>query len=106
MPRVDLMERLGKFKFSGYVLGVLAGSPHTRGSGDDGLQSPLRLYHFTVMPFGLHWANTIFQRLMDQVPRGSEDYAAAYIDDVAVYSMQGACSPPKGHLSIASPRLV
>lgn len=38
------------------------------------------------MPFGLHGAPATFQRLMDRVLAGCDQYAAAYLDDVVVYS--------------------
>lgn len=38
------------------------------------------------MPFGLHGDAATFQRLMDQVLSGTEDFVAAYIDDVVIYS--------------------
>jgi transposase InsO family protein len=44
------------------------------------------LYQFTVMPFGLSGAPSTCQRLLDKVLRGAQDYACAYLDDVAVVS--------------------
>ena len=38
------------------------------------------------MPFGLHGAPATFQRLMDQVLAPHQQYAAAYIDDVVIFS--------------------
>lgn len=38
------------------------------------------------MPFGLHGAPVTFQRLMDRVPEGCENYSAAYLDDVVIFS--------------------
>ena len=49
-------------------------------------RTPLGLFHFSKMPFGLHGAPATFQRLMDQVLAGTNGYAAAYLDDVVVYS--------------------
>ncbi|KAL2103054.1 hypothetical protein ACEWY4_002222 [Coilia grayii] len=90
MPRVDdLMERLGKAKFLS-TLDMCKGYwqvPLTPEAQEmTAFRVPSGLYQFTVMPFGLHGAAATFQRLMDQVLRGAEDYAAAYIDDVVVHS--------------------
>ena len=37
------------------------------------------------MPFGLSGAPATFQRLMDKILRGTEDYAGVYLDDIIVY---------------------
>ena len=50
--------------------------------------TPFGLYDFTVMPFGLQGAPATFQRLMDSLLRGVGDYAAAYLDDLVVYSSE------------------
>lgn len=38
------------------------------------------------MPFGLHGAAATFQHLMDHLLTSHMAYAAAYIDDIAIYS--------------------
>ena len=38
------------------------------------------------MPFGLHGAPATFQRMMDQLLAQCTGYAAAYVDDVVIYS--------------------
>ncbi len=48
--------------------------------------TPMGKYQFTRMPFGLRNAPSTFQRLMDLVLCGAEQFAAPYIDDVLVYS--------------------
>ena len=48
--------------------------------------TPFGLYEFNVMPFGLHNAPATFQRLMNRVLEGCQEFAQAYIDDVVVYS--------------------
>ena len=47
---------------------------------------PFRKYDFTRMPFGLSNAPFTFQRLMDVVLSGLEEFASLYIDDIIVYS--------------------
>ncbi|XP_069370624.1 uncharacterized protein [Paralichthys olivaceus] len=94
MPRVDeMVERLGRAKFlstldlcKGYWQVPL--SP--RAQELTAFRAPSGLYQFRVMPFGLHGATASFQRLMDEVLRGAEDYAAAYIDDVIIHSSSWA----------------
>ena len=44
------------------------------------------LYLFTVMPFGLYGAPATFQRMMDVLLNGIEEYVAAYLDDLVVFS--------------------
>ena len=39
-----------------------------------------------MMPFGLQGAPATFQRMMDKLIRGMEDYTAAYLDDLVVFS--------------------
>jgi hypothetical protein len=48
--------------------------------------TPFGLFQFRVMLFGLQGAPATFQRLMDKVLKGLEDYAAAYIDDLVIHS--------------------
>ncbi len=90
MPRVDeLLDRLGTARFIS-TLDLTKGYwqiPLTRRSREKtAFSTPDGLFHFTTMPFGLHGAPAAFQRLMDQVLRPHHEYAAAYIDDVVIYS--------------------
>ncbi|XP_077964207.1 uncharacterized protein LOC144411428 [Gasterosteus aculeatus] len=48
--------------------------------------TPEGLYHYRVLPFGVHGAPATFQRMMDQVLRPHREYAAAYLDDVVIHS--------------------
>ena len=43
-------------------------------------------YEFQVMPFGLHNAPATFQRTMNRVLEGCEEFARCYTDDLVVYS--------------------
>ena len=90
MPCIDdLLEKIGKARFI-TTLDLCKWYwqvPLEQSSRDfTAFRTPLGLYHFTVMPFGLHVAPATFQRLMDRVLQGCEDCFAAYLDDVVIYS--------------------
>ncbi|XP_075779924.1 uncharacterized protein LOC142827821 [Pelodiscus sinensis] len=90
MPRVDeLLDRLGGARYLS-TLDLTRGYwqiPLTPASREKtAFSTPFGLYHFTRMPFGLHGAAATFQRLMDRVLREQGRWAAAYIDDIVVYS--------------------
>lgn len=90
MPRIDeMVEKLGKAKYistldlcKGYWQVPLA--PESKEI--TAFRTPLGHFQFTVMPFGLQGAPATFQRLMNQVLRGAENFAAAYLDDIVIYS--------------------
>lgn len=90
MPRVDeLVERLGKAKYlstldlcKGYWQVPL--KPECKEF--TAFRTPFGHFHFCVLPFGLHGAPATFQRMMDQLLHGTEDYAAAYLDDIIIFS--------------------
>ncbi|CAM5165450.1 unnamed protein product [Eretmochelys imbricata] len=48
--------------------------------------TPLGLYEFLTLPFGLNRAPATFQHLVDQLLRGMESFAMAYIGDICVFS--------------------
>ena len=48
--------------------------------------TPYGLFQFRVMPFGLQGAPATFQRMMDIILNDAGDYAAAYLDDIVIYS--------------------
>ena len=48
--------------------------------------TPFGLFEFTVMPFGLHSTPATFQRMINHVLSGCQDFVRAYIDDIVVYS--------------------
>ena len=48
--------------------------------------TPHGLFQFEIMPFGLNGAPDTFQRLMDRVVKGMEEYVVVYLDDIVVFS--------------------
>lgn len=48
--------------------------------------TPWGLFQFLVMPFGLSGAPVTFHRLMDCLLQGTETFAAAYLDDLVIFS--------------------
>lgn len=90
MPRIDdLIDRLGHAKYistldlsRGYWQVPVAESdrPKTAFTTHTGL------FQFRVMPFGLSGAPATFQRMMDGLLQGKGQFAAAYLDDLVVYS--------------------
>uniref|UniRef100_A0A674CNJ5 Gypsy retrotransposon integrase-like protein 1 n=1 Tax=Salmo trutta TaxID=8032 RepID=A0A674CNJ5_SALTR len=90
MPRVDeLLEKIGKARYI-TTLDLTKGYwqiPLTpRAKEKTAFATPDGLFQYTVMPFGLHGAPATFQRLMDKVLKPHQAYAAAYLDDVGIYS--------------------
>ena len=48
--------------------------------------TPFGLFQFRVMPFGLHRAPAMFQRIMDRIVEDVGDFAGAYLHDLVIYS--------------------
>ena len=48
--------------------------------------TPFGLFQFKVLPFGLSGAPASFQRLMDRLINGYQDFSAAYLDDLVIFS--------------------
>ena len=90
MPRIDqLIDRLGQAKYvttldltRGYWQVSVAENARVKTA----FVTPFGLYQFRVMPFGLQGAPATFQRMMDQLLRGLEEYEAAYLDNLVIYS--------------------
>ena len=90
MPRVeDLIDRVGKAIYistidltKGYwqVPVAVEDRPKTA------FTSPMGLFQFTRMPFGLQGAPATFQRMVDKLLDGLSDFASAYLDDIIIYS--------------------
>jgi len=90
MPRVDeLLDQLGNSQYL-TTLDLARGYWQVPVKLEDrhktAFTTPYGLYQFKVMPFGLCGAPATFQRMMDRLLRGAEGYAAAYIDDLVIYS--------------------
>ena len=47
---------------------------------------PFGLYQFKTIPFGLHGPPTSFQRMMDNILQGTEDFCDALLDDILIFS--------------------
>ncbi|CAL9691326.1 unnamed protein product [Knipowitschia caucasica] len=90
MPRIDdLLERVGSAAYittldlsKGYW--QLALAPEAKEL--TAFRTPFGMFQFRVMPFGLQGAPATFQRLMDRILRDVSEFAAAYLDDVVVFS--------------------
>jgi hypothetical protein len=90
MPRVDeLIDRLGGTEYIS-TIDLTKGYwqvPMAKCSRDKtAFATPFGLYQFRVMPFGLSGAPASFQRMMNGLTQGCEQFAAAYLDDLIVYS--------------------
>lgn len=90
MPRIDeLLEKVGHASFittldlcKGYWQVPL----EEKSKAYTAFRTPMGLFQFRVMPFGLHGAPGCFQRLMDRVLQDCSDCSAAYLDDVVIFS--------------------
>ena len=90
MPMIDdLIDQLGQAKYistldltRGYWQVPVAQAVQTKTA----FTTPFGLFQFRVMPFGLQGAPATFQRLMDRLVQGMEDHAAAYLDDLVIFS--------------------
>lgn len=90
MPHVQgLIEKLGKATYLS-TLDLTKGYwqiPLTEESKQyTAFATPTGLYQFVRMPFGLHGAAATFQRLVDKLLTCHTSYAAAYIDDIIIFS--------------------
>ncbi|CAM4679860.1 unnamed protein product, partial [Lepidochelys olivacea] len=89
MPRPDeLLDKLGGARYL-TTMDLTKGYWQVPLDADARLKSdfitPLGLYVFLTLPFGLKGAPATFQRLVDQLLRGMESFAVAYIYDICVF---------------------
>jgi hypothetical protein len=90
MPRIDeLIDKLGGAKYlttmdlaKGYWQVPMDGSSREKTA----FITHQGLFQFTVMPFGLQGAPATFQRMMDRLIKGKSEFAAAYLDDLVIFS--------------------
>lgn len=90
LPRIDeLIERLGRAKYIS-VLDMNKGYWQVCLDEDASVKSAfvthLGLYQFKTMPFGLKNAPMTFQRLINTLLHGLNEFSCAYLDDVAIFS--------------------
>ncbi|XP_019391689.1 PREDICTED: uncharacterized protein LOC109310815 [Crocodylus porosus] len=90
MPQVnELVERIGQANFIS-TLDLLKGywqiplRPEDQPKTAFGM--PWGLYKFKRMPFRLNGAAATFQRLIDWILAPHQEYPAAYIDDIVMYT--------------------
>ena len=90
MPRIDeMLDAIGNAKYIS-TLDLAKGYWQIPMDQQDcektAFSSPLGLFQFTVMPFGLSGAPASFQRMMDQTLRGLNDFVGVYLDDIVIHS--------------------
>ena len=91
MPRVDdLIDRVSSAPFittldltKGYWQVPVAEADREKTA----FTTPLGLFQFTRMPFGLKGAPATFQRMVDRILDGLGKFSGAYIDDVIIFSL-------------------
>ncbi|XP_068111085.1 uncharacterized protein [Hyperolius riggenbachi] len=90
MPRIDeLLDKLAAASYltimdlsRGYWQIPLAPDAREKSA----FVTPFGLFEFTVMPFGMKNAPATFQRAVNDLLAGMQDFAVAYLDDIAVFS--------------------
>ena len=90
MARIDgIIDRLGRARYlstidltKGYWQVPLSEESKKKTA----FTKPAGLYEFTTMLFGLHGPPVTFQRMMDRILQGTEEFAAALMDDIITFS--------------------
>ena len=90
MPRAHLLiDQLGKATYLSALdltKGYWQVPVHPEDREKTAFAVPGGLLQFRRMPFGLHGAAATFQRLVDRALVGCQEFTAAYIDDIIVFS--------------------
>lgn len=89
MPRIEeLLDKVGDAKFIS-TMDLAKGYWQVPLNDEDkektAFSTPNGLFQFITMPFGLSGVPATFQRMMDNVLRGTDDYAGVYLDDIVIY---------------------
>ena len=90
MPRIeDLLDQLGQAQFlstldltRGYWQAPMAKTSCHKTT----FVTPFGQFQFTVMPFGLSGAPSTFQQMLNSLIKDKHDFAAAYLDDLVIFS--------------------
>ena len=90
MPRIDdLIDQLRQAQFLS-TLDLTRGYwqvPMGKAScNKTAFVTPTGQFQFIVMPFGLSGAPSTFQQMMDLLTKDTRDFAAAYLDDLIIFS--------------------
>lgn len=98
VPRTDeLLEKLGHAQLISTLdltTGYWQALPDDPTKERSGLITHVGLYEFNVLPFRLRNAPTTFQRLVDNLLSESEEFAVAYLDNVARFMGRTPGTPP------------
>ncbi|CAM5172757.1 unnamed protein product [Eretmochelys imbricata] len=90
MPRTDeILDKLGGTRYLTTVYltkGYWQVPLDLEARAKSAFTTPIEIFEFLVLPFGLKGAPATFQCLVDQLLRRMEDCALAYIDDICVFS--------------------
>eukprot|EP00731_Ephydatia_muelleri_P034653 Em0070g9a len=90
MPRVDdLLDELGQARFISTLdltKGYWQVPVEKTAQAKTAFRTPFGLYQFRRMPFGLQGAPSTFQKMMDSLLVGMQDFATAYLDDLVIFS--------------------
>ena len=103
MPRIDeMLDAIGNAKYIS-TLNLAKGYWQIPMDKQDcektAFSSPLGLFQFTMMPFGLSGAPASFQRMMDQTLRGLNDFVGVYLDDIVIYRTSSSLTASIGKIT-------